>query len=193
LDWLALAQHHSLPTRLLDWTEDPLKALWFALWGSHERPTVWALPFHVEDVVYRERGRPMVRPARRKAGAPKPLDDPFEVGGTTKRTLLFKPEPQDISPRIESQDGWLALFPDREEGTEGPQSCLEANKRYKDLVCCFRIDLVMLSELQRKLMKDGISQERLFPDTDGLSHGLALRLRLGEFGRGRGSDGNARP
>lgn len=69
IEWLVLAQHYGVPTNLLDWTESPLVALFFACYSQvGSDGCVWQvrtgsafIPFHYHETVdpfRREREKP---------------------------------------------------------------------------------------------------------------------------------------
>jgi hypothetical protein len=85
---LALAQHHGLPTRLLDWTRNPLAAAFFAVEEPHDG----------DSTVYAFNHSKMIRTEQ--------YTDPFAY------KQLSKFVPNHITPRITAQSGVFTIHPE---------------------------------------------------------------------------------
>jgi hypothetical protein len=149
-DWdiLAIAQHHFLPTRLLDWTGNPLIALWFALFNqpsdTPER-VVWCYSFKQTEIVNPKSGSPF----------------------NQLKTLVY--QPKHIATRIVSQNGWFTSHYYRKENNKYTALNLKKGSEGK----LIKIRLIISEDEDRKsflleLDTYGINSYSVFTDLEGL-------------------------
>ena len=147
-DWdlLAMAQHHGMMTRLLDWSLNPLTALWFAIELPASSPdrdgVVWCLEPESNDyVTYFEK------------------ESPFEDGPT--RVFM----PNQVSARIRAQRGFFTVHRPTKQGQFVP---LERNSRMKRRMKKIVVAASAFPDLRFYLDRFGINRASQFPDVDGL-------------------------
>ena len=153
-DWdlIALAQHYGLPTRLLDWTYNPLVALWFAIYNATDKnAVVWILNAQVEDFV---------------------LDtdkiSPFEL----KEFKIFRPKV--VSKRISSQNAVFTIHYFNEKTYHFYE--FEGLKDFKDKLIKLIIPSDSFINIRKELSLLGINDYSVFPDMSGFCKHLERRF-----------------
>jgi hypothetical protein len=138
------AQHFGLPTRLLDWTLNPLVALWFVVRspGSVGKSgTLWVYKCAPSDFTYDRTGK-----------------GPF----ATRRIAVFRP--QHVSERIRAQSGYFTVH----TLARGRFLPFEKTRPYSSRLTKLSIDGELYAEFRYRLDQVGINQSGVFPDLDGL-------------------------
>ncbi len=149
-DWLVIAQHHGMATRLLDWTLNPLAALWFAVNQPALKKKGKALPGVVWVLV----------PRRGDYAVASTDNSPF----TIDRTKIFRPK--HIARRLVTQAGWFTVHDlMSKENRFGP---LETNKAYSARLTKLSIPPDSFAGMRSELDRFNVNASTLFPDIDGL-------------------------
>jgi hypothetical protein len=157
---LFLAQHHGLPTRLLDWTENPLIALFFAISGQNAVCEKNETCFHCitenrfhNSVVHCLTGLDPCA-IERMASEPSNISPP--IYGYNELALIRPPA---VSERVIGQASFFTIGKD-------PLKPVPST-------CSIEIPYICREPMMRELDQLGTSNSRIFPDLDGLGKQLA--------------------
>jgi hypothetical protein len=171
-DWLALGQHHGLPTRLLDWTYSPYVALHFATQNTtkYERDgVVWCvdyvrahelLPSQLRDELEEEGAN--VFTTELLADASPGLHDLEQYG---EDFVLFV-EPPSFDERIVNQYALFSVISRPEAGLD------DWVREHTDLARRIVIPAELKWEVRDKLDQANVTERVLFPGLDGISRWL---------------------
>ena len=169
-NWLALAQHHGLPSRLLDWTYSPYVALHFALndlQSFDKDGVIWVLDYVKLNQFLPEKLKALINKEDSNTFTAEMLDSECRTLEdfdrlNTEPFLLFL-EPPSLDDRIVNQ---FALFSLLSSPTLLLDDWLAEHEQYYQRVI---IPAELKWEIRDKLDQANITERVLFPGLDGLS------------------------
>lgn len=178
--WYFLMQHYGAPTRLLDWTDGALLALYFAVKDSQglTNAVVWALdPYELNKNVSKKKEWVICPDAKGVSEKDMKLVNDwlpqrFMKRKTTLPSLPIAVYPTHIARRISTQRSGFTIHGNNPRGLEA------IAKRYNNILTKVIIPAFKAQAIRKELEACGIDESTVFPDLDGLGQSLCQRWRM---------------
>jgi len=166
--WMALAQHHGLPTRLLDWTYSPFVAMHFATLGEPGVPgTIWCVDYTQSNLLMPAKLRRVLQGAEADVFTAEMLGQAVqsvsEFERLSKRDFVAFFEPASLDERIVNQFALFSVFSNPRVKLD---DWLAANPALSRKII---IPATLKPHIRDMLDQGNISERTLMPGLDGLS------------------------
>ena len=172
--WICLMQHFGLPTRLLDWTESPLTAAYFALIHEpcNEDAAIWCLSIGDLNKITRNRESVAIIAHQSVEHLLKPA---FLGGKSPDQVIAVTGQQSDV--RMTVQQAGFTIH--------GGDTPLESHAKADEFLRKFVIPKNAREAFWKELWILGVRRSQLFPDIENLARELASPLEWHHKGKSK--------
>jgi hypothetical protein len=177
LDWYFLMQHYGAPTRLLDWTENPLAALYFAV-ANHDgkkNAAIWIMdPTWLNKQLGKDIEGAMLPDWVEAEPYLPTLEEAFE-GRTVRVRRPAAIEPAHVDRRLAAQASRFVIFGTARDLMKTKAARVRSDSRRH--IGFFLILKERTADAEDELARYGVTTTALFPDLSGLGAELSSKWK----------------